>query len=214
MHDTIGVESSARDLRGARDEGGAAIDTGVVDAARRRDHQAFALIVGAYQERLNALVYHIVQDRGATQDVVQDALLRAYRALPQFRGEATLGTWLHRIAYTAAMDHLRKQGRRPEVVCEDPLPRGAAAICDDSAENSGLRDAIAQGLTALPVDQRLTLLLVDREDLTYREVAAIMDVSPGTVCSRLQRAREKLCAALREQGVGAGRERGNEEVLP
>jgi RNA polymerase sigma-70 factor (ECF subfamily) len=69
-------------------------------------------------------------------------------------------------------------------------------------------------LATLPPDQRLTLLLVDREDLTYREVAAIMDVSPGTVCSRLQRAREKLRAALREQGVGAGRERGNEEVLP
>jgi RNA polymerase sigma-70 factor, ECF subfamily len=192
----------------------AGIDAGVVRAAQRRDHRAFALIVSVHQERLNALVYHIVQDRGATQDVVQDALLRAYRALPRFRGEATLGTWLFRIAYTAALDHLRRQGRRPEVVCEDPLPRGAAAICDDSAESSGLRDAIAQGLTALPADQRLTLLLVDREDLTYREVAAIMDVSPGTVCSRLQRAREKLRAALREQGVGAGRERGNTEVLP
>ena len=192
----------------------AGIDAGVVRAAQRRDHHAFALIVGVHQERLNALVYHILQDRGATQDVVQDALLRAYRALPQFRGEAALGTWLYRIAYTAAMDHLRRQGRRPEVICEDPLPRGASATCNDSTESSGLRDAITQGLTALPLDQRLTLLLVDREDLTYREVAAIMDVSPGTVCSRLQRAREKLRAALREQGVGAGRERGNKEVLP
>jgi RNA polymerase sigma-70 factor (ECF subfamily) len=210
---SIGVEPSTRDRRGTQDGAGARIDADVVCAAQRRDHHAFALIVAAYQERLNALVYHILQDRGATQDVVQDALLRAYRALPQFRGEATLGTWLYRIAYTAAMDHLRRQGRRPEVICEDPLPRGAAATCDDSAENSGLRDAIARGLAALPVDQRLTLLLVDREDLTYREVAAIMDVSPGTVCSRLQRAREKLRSTLREQGVGAGRERGNEEVL-
>jgi RNA polymerase sigma-70 factor (ECF subfamily) len=183
-----------------------------VRAAQRRDHQAFALIVSAHQDRLNALVYHIVQDRGATQDVVQDALLRAYRALPQFRGDAALGTWLYRIAYSAAMDHLRRRGRRPELVCEDPMPIETAAACDDCAEHTGLRDAIAQGLTALPVDQRLTLLLVDREDLTYRDVAAIMDVSPGTVCSRLQRARKKLRAALREQGVGAGRVRDNEEV--
>ena len=190
----------------------AGIDAGVVRAAQRRDHRAFALIVSVHQERLNALVYHILQDRGATQDVVQDALLRAYRALPQFRGEAALGTWLYRIAYTAAMDHLRRQGRRPEVICEDPMP--SAPADDDHAEQTSLRDAIAQALATLPPDQRLTLLLVDREDLTYREVAAIMDVSPGTVCSRLQRAREKLRAALREQGVGAGRERGNEEVLP
>ena len=214
MHDSIGAKSTTRDQRGVQDHAHEGIDASVVRAAQRRDHRAFALIVSVHQERLNALVYHIVQDRCATQDVVQDALLRAYRALPQFRGDSALGTWLYRIAYTAAMDHLRRQRRRPEVISEDPLPRGAAAICDDSAESSGLRYAIAQGLTALPADQRLTLLLVDREDLTYREVATIMDVSPGTVCSRLQRAREKLRAALREQGVGAGRERGNEEVLP
>lgn len=196
-----------------RDDGQARIDAGVVRAARRRDHQAFALIVNAHQERLNALVYHIVQDRGATQDVVQDALLRAYRALPQFRGEAALGTWLYRIAYTAAMDQLRRQGRRPELVCDDPLPTDAtAAASEDDSENIGLRNAIALGLAALPAEQRLTLLLVDREDLTYREVATIMDVSPGTVCSRLQRARKKLRAALRAQGVRAGRESGNEEV--
>jgi len=214
VHDSIGAESTTRNLRGVRRDGLAEIDASVVRAAQRRDHVAFALIVNAYQERLNALVYHIVQDRGATQDVVQDALLRAYRALPQFRGESALGTWLYRIAYTAAMDHLRRQGRRPELICEDPLPFDAAAVCDDHAEHAGLRDAIAQALTALPVDQRLTLLLVDREDLTYRQVATIMNASPGTVCSRLQRARGKLRAALREQGVGAWRERGNEEVLP
>jgi RNA polymerase sigma-70 factor (ECF subfamily) len=109
------------------------------------------------------------------------------------------------------MDHLRRRGRRPELACEDPLPIETAAVYD-TAERTGLRDAITQGLTALPVDQRLTLLLIDREDLTYRQVATIMDVSPGTVCSRLQRAREKLRAALREQGVGTERASGNEEV--
>ena len=213
MHDSIGAESTARNLRGVRRDRRAEVDADVVRAAQRRDHRAFALIVGVHQERLNALVYHVVQDRGATQDVVQDALLRAYRALPQFRGEAALGTWLYRIAYTAAMDHLRRLGRRPELVCEAPVPiETATALHDDDAERSGLRDAIARGLTALPADQRLTLLLVDREDLTYREVATIMDVSPGTVCSRLQRARTKLRAALREQGIEARRARDDEEV--
>jgi RNA polymerase sigma-70 factor, ECF subfamily len=212
VHDTIGVESPARERRGTQDDSQTAFDASVVRAAQRRDHRAFALIVAAHQERLNAVVYHIVQDRGATQDVVQEALLRAYRALPQFRGEAALGTWLYRIAYTAAMDHLRRQGRRPELVCDYPLPVEAAAALHDSAEHSGLRDAIARGLATLPADQRLTLLLVDREDLTYREVATIMDVSPGTVCSRLQRARTKLRTALREQGIRAGRASDDEEV--
>ena len=182
-----------------------------MDAARRRDHQAFALIVNAHQERLNALVYHIVQDPEATQDVVQDALLRAYRALPQFRGEAALGTWLYRIAFTASMDHLRRQGRRRELARQDPWPADAALQHDDT-ERTGMQDVIDQGLSALPADQRLTLLLVDREDLTYREVATIMGVSPGTVCSRLQRAREKLRVALSEQGVRVGRTRGDEEA--
>ena len=211
MHDSIGAESTTRNLRGVRSDRRAEVDAGVVRAAQRRDHHAFALIVSVHQERLNALVYHIVQDRDATQDVVQNALLRAYRALPQFRGEATLGTWLYRIAYTAAMDHLRRQGRHPELVCEDPLPFAAAAADDDCAEQTGLRDAIAQALATLPPDQRLTLLLVDREDLTYRQVAAIMGVSPGTVCSRLQRARGKLPSALRKQGLTASRT-GGEEV--
>lgn len=209
MHDSIGAESTTRNLRGVRRDRRAEVDADVVRAAERRNHRAFALIFSVHQERLNALVYHLVQDRGATQDVVQDALLRAYRALPQFRGEAALGTWLYRIAYAAAMDHLRRQGRHPELVCEDPIPFAAAD--DDHAEQTGLRDAIAQALTTLPPDQRLTLLLVDREDLTYREVAAIMGVSPGTVCSRLQRARGKLRIALRKQGLTASRA-GGEEV--
>ena len=186
------------------------IDAHVVDAAQRRDHQAFALIVGEYQERLNALVFHMVQDQAATQDVVQEALLRAYRALPRFRGEAALGTWLHRIAYTTAMDHLRRDGRHPEVVCEDPRPEEGVDANDAYAEQSSLRQAIAEALDALPVDQRLTVLLVDREELTYREVAAIMDVSPGTVCSRLQRGRERLRESLRKQGVRAGRAQSGE----
>ncbi len=205
MHDSIGAESTPRDQSGTRDDSPSEIDAGIVRAAQRCDHRAFALIVDTYQERLGALVYHLVQDQGAMQDVMQDALLRAYRALPQFRGEAALGTWLYRIAYTAALDHLRRQGRRPELICEDPLPFDATAAYDDHAERASLRDAIAQALTALPVEQRLTLLLVDREDLRYREVARIMGVSPGTVCSRLQRARGTLRAALRERGIGTGR---------
>ena len=210
MPDSTGVESSAREPRARPVPADCAIEADVVLAAQRRDHQAFALIVGEYQERLNALVFHMVQDQGATQDIVQEALLRAYRGFPRFRGDAALGTWLHRIAYTTAMDHLRRHGRHPEVVCEDPRPEDVVGAHDDYAEHSSLRHAIAEGLDALPVDQRLTLLLVDREDLTYREVAAIMDVSPGTVCSRLQRAREKLRESLRERGVRTGRAHGGE----
>lgn len=170
------------------------IPAAVLCAARRGDHAAFTEIVDRYEPHLRALVCHVIQDRDQVEDVLQDALLRAYRALPAFRGNAALGTWLHRIAYTTSLEHARRRARLREA------PESAAAERASSAPDMGddlaLREVVARALTALSAEQRLTLLLVDREGLDYREVAAIMGVSAGTVCSRLVRARARLRMAL------------------
>jgi RNA polymerase sigma-70 factor, ECF subfamily len=175
------------------------IDAAVVRAAARGDHKAFARIVTQYEPRVRALAFHLLGDTERTHDVVQDAFLDAYRGLPSFRGDAAFGTWLHRVTYNAALRRLR----RP-VVAEVPIVdhetgrEDAAAGGDDELE---LHDALRTALAALPPEQRLTLLLIDRDGYDYREVAGITDVAPGTVCSRLHRARAAVKDALRAGGL-------------
>ena len=185
-------------------------ETDLLERIRAGDRSACDECIIEHAPGVFRLALRLVRNKAEAEDVMQETFLSAFRGIDRFDGRSSLRTWLYRIAYTTALDHLRRRGRRPEVVCEDPRQGDAGYAHDDSAERSSLRHAIARGLDALPVDQRLTLLLVDREDLTYREVAAIMDVSPGTVCSRLQRAREKLRESLREQGVRAGQAQAEE----
>ena len=176
----------------------------VVRAAMSRDHAAFAEIVTHYEPRLRALIYHLVLDAELTHDVLQETYLRAYRALPSFRQDAKLGTWLHRVACTAALEQLRRRARRREApartALDDGSPEalGTASSISDLGGDLALREAVATALAELSPEQRLTLLLIDREGYDYRSVAEIMRVSPGTVCSRLQRARGKLRSALEE----------------
>lgn len=168
----------------------------ILSAAIRRDHAAFAEIVTHYEPRLRTLIYHLVLDTELTHDVLQETYLRAYRALPSFRREAALGTWLHRIACTAALEQVRRLGRRRDAPA--PEATGGPAHAPDPGGDLALREAVAAALATLPPEQRLTLLLIDREGYDYRAVAEIMRVSPGTVCSRLQRARTKLRRTLGE----------------
>lgn len=167
----------------------------VLEAARHGSHSAFAAIVDRYEPRLRATVFYIVQDEELTRDVLQETFLRAYRALPGFRRQASLGTWLHRIAHTTALEQLRTARRRPEA----PLPadsEASTAATGDPGDDLALREIVAKAIAQLPPKQRLVLLLIDRDGYDYRTVGEIMGVSPGTVCSRLQRARSKLRAAL------------------
>ncbi len=167
----------------------------VLEAAKSGDHEAFAALVRKYEPGLRAIVFYVVQDDELSRDTLQETFLRAYRALPRFRGQSTLGTWLHRIAYTAALEQLRTRRRHPEEPLPDDVGSGAQRGSDaiDEVEE---RDLIAKALAQLPPKQRLVLLLIDRDGYDYRSVAGITGTSPGTVCSRLQRARGKFRAAL------------------
>jgi RNA polymerase sigma-70 factor (ECF subfamily) len=136
-------------------------------------------------------------------DALQDAYVRAYRALPRFRRDADLGSWLYRITYNACIDELRRARRRPGPVdtAAEGWDRPSRAPGPDRVV--GAADAAARALAALPVDQRVTVVLVDGEGFDNVTAARILGVAPGTVASRLSRARAAMRARL-EGEAGRG----------
>jgi RNA polymerase sigma-70 factor (ECF subfamily) len=158
------------------------------NAGPETDRATFLRVVRDHDARLRAVVSRMVGgDRDRTDDVLQEAYLRAFRSFGGFRAEADVGTWLHRIAYNACVDELRRARRRPvpvDVVRERSASAPEAAVAD--------ADVLRRALAALPVDQRAAVLLVDGEDLDHEAAAAVLGVAPGTVASRLSRARRTL----------------------
>lgn len=161
------------------------------------DGAAFGAVLRHYDSRLRALAFRLLGDSDLTDDVLQEAYVKAYRALPRFRGEADLGTWLYRIAYNACMDELRR-GRREDLPLE--MAERAASPGGDPGERAGEAAALSDALAALPAQDRAAVLLVDRDGLPYARAAEVLGVPAGTVASRLNRARAALRAALEEVG--------------
>jgi RNA polymerase sigma-70 factor (ECF subfamily) len=168
-----------------------------VGAARRGDERAFAAIVKEYDHGLRALAYRLLGDRDLMDDVLQEAYVRAFRALPRFRGEARLGTWLYRIVYNACLDELERERRVHEVPLDEadawPEARDATSALAD-------RDALARALAQLPPEERAAVLLVDAQGFDYDSAAEVLGVPKGTVGSRLNRARAALRRALTDEG--------------
>ena len=157
--------------------------------ARRGDAAAFALLLRADDESHRRLAYRLLGDRAAMDDVLQEAYLRAYRALPRFRGGAAFGTWLYRIVYNACLDELRRGRSRREVA----LHEQPAGVSPDGVEE---QLDLERALAALPPELRAVVLLVDAEGLSYDEAAEVLGVASGTIGSRLSRARAALRDAL------------------
>lgn len=171
----------------------------VLARAKAGDRQAFTEVVRHYDHRLRALAYRLLGDRAAMDDALQEAYVKAYRALPGFREDAGLGTWLYRITYRACIDLQRRESRRRTGTTEwSPPPANAAGPAADPAATAANRTDLQRALAALPVDQRAAVLLVDAEGLDYDAAAAVLGVAPGTIASRLSRARAALRAALAE----------------
>ena len=194
------------DADGARQRHAGDVPAVVVAAARSGDHDAFAAIVGHYDERLRVLAFHLLGDRDLMDDALQDVYASAYRALATFRGESGLGTWLFRITYTTCMGYLRRRravdgGTAARGAGEDdPLDRLPARGADP-ADRVAARGDLRAALAALPAGQAAALILVFREGLTYEQAAAVLGIAPGTVGSRLTAARAALKRALGwEQG--------------
>jgi RNA polymerase sigma-70 factor (ECF subfamily) len=171
------------------------IDQGVLAAAAAGDDAAFIDVMRHYDRRLRIVAYHVLGDRQLMDDVMQDVALKVYRSLAGFRGEASLGTWLCRITYRACCDAVARSGR---LVPLSPEQMPEPADCDlDPAETVAVHEALAEALAALPPEQRLAVLLVDREGFDYATTADILGVPTGTLASRLSAARASLRRHLR-----------------
>lgn len=181
-------------------------DARLVERVQRGDKRAFDLLVVKYQYRIQALVSRYVRDQDDIQDVVQDAFLKAYRALPRFRGESQFYTWLYRIAINTAKNFLVARSRRPPAtdvdVVDAEFHSGGEALTDiDTPENElageQLRAAVFEALEALPEDLRTAVTLREFDGLAYEEIADIMECPVGTVRSRIFRAREAIDKVVR-----------------
>lgn len=180
-------------------------DQQLVERVQRGDKRAFDLLVLKYQHKILALVTRFVRDTHEAQDVAQEAFIKAYRALPNFRGESAFYTWLYRIAINTAKNQLASRGRKPREVdasIEDvEFYEGEHALKDiDSPERLLLRDEIEatvnQSIQLLPEDLRMALTLREFEGLSYEDIAEVMQCPVGTVRSRIFRAREAVDKAL------------------
>jgi len=183
------------------------VDQQLVERAQRGDKHAFELLVSKYQRRLGRLISRFVRNAAEAEDVTQDAFIKAYRALPAFRGDSAFYTWLYRIGINTAKNHLVAQGRRAPT--STPFDAEEAEDFEDAAllhevstpENELMSKQVVEvvnsSLQELPDDLRTALTLREIEGLSYEEIAAVMDCPIGTVRSRIFRAREAIAANLR-----------------
>ena len=182
-------------------------ENALIVAARKGDARAFNQLVLRYQGLAYNVAYRILHDPDAAADATQDAFLSAFRAMGKLRG-ASFKSWLLRIVTNACYDQLRVKQRRPTSSLDD-LPVEAdhtyyledtSELPDEFVERRELNRAIQAGIDQLPVEQRAVLVLSDGQGLSYQEVAEVLDISLGTVKSRLSRGRAKVRGFLLEKG--------------
>lgn len=179
----------------------AEVDRQIVARVQGGQKQAFNLLVTKYQIRIAKLVSRFIPDDAEVADVTQEAFIKAYRALPNFRGDSAFYTWLYRIAINAAKNHLVATKRRPprtdiDVSGGEPNEQGFELVDETTPEgyaaSEELRELIVATLDELPKELRTALVLCEIEGLSYDEIAQAMDCPVGTVRSRIFRARQAL----------------------
>lgn len=182
------------------------VDQALVERAQAGDRRAFDMLVLKYQQRISNLIGRYVRDSSEVLDITQDAFLKAYRALPGFRGESAFYTWIYRIAINTVKNHMMSQGRRPpgddvEAEVAEQMDIGAKLreVATPEAEllSSEIADSVQAALDGLPQDLRTAIMLREFEGMSYEEIATTMDSPIGTVRSRIFRAREAIDKRLR-----------------
>jgi RNA polymerase sigma-70 factor (ECF subfamily) len=181
-------------------------DQQLVQRVQRGDKSAFDLLVRKYQHRVLKLVGRFVNDAAEAEDVAQEAFLKAYRALPAFRGDSAFYTWLYRIAINTAKNTLVSNRRRPvefDLDLQDPEQHDRQAMLKDADTPEGvllteeIRGVVERALEQLPEDLRTAIVLRELDGLSYEEIAEAMDCPVGTVRSRIFRAREAIDKKLK-----------------
>ncbi len=183
------------------------IDLQLVERVRAGDKQAFGLLVEKYQRKLLRLLSRMVRDPDEVEDIAQETFIKAYRALPQFRGDAAFYTWLYRIGVNTAKNYLASRGKAmptlsEQALDEDDEPDDRLVVKDIGTPESELLSkqmviAVNEAVDALPEELRQAITLREMEGMRYEEIAEAMDCPIGTVRSRIFRAREAIAAKLR-----------------
>ena len=176
-------------------------DKKLVKRVQKGDKGAFDLLVLKYQHKIVNLVMRYVRDPDLALDITQEAFIKAYRALPRFRGDSAFYTWMYRIAVNTAKNHLAAQRRRPmdvELDLQDPEQFDLHAKLRETDTPEGvtlgreLQEAVERAIAALPEDLRTAIILRELEGMSYEEIAQTMECPVGTVRSRIFRARDAI----------------------
>ena len=183
------------------------VDQALVERVQRGDKRAFELLVSKYQRKIFRLLSRLIRDPAEIEDVAQEAFIKAYRALPNFRGESAFYTWLYRIAINTAKNHLVAQGRRAPTTTDAEVEDAenfddADQLRDYNTPDAMLLsrqvgEAVNRAIEKLPEDLRTAVVLRELEGLSYEEIAEAMNCPIGTVRSRIFRAREAIASELR-----------------
>jgi RNA polymerase sigma-70 factor (ECF subfamily) len=192
---------------GGQVPGNREIDQALVERAQRGDQKAFGMLVEKYQRKLGRLLSRMVRDQAEVEDVVQESFIKAYRALPNFRGDSAFYTWLYRIGINTAKNYLVSMGRRPQIShdveiedaenFEDAEELRTAETPETEMMTKEIAKTVNETMMALPDELRTAITLRELEGLSYEEIATLMSCPIGTVRSRIFRARETIAAKLR-----------------
>ena len=181
-------------------------DKELVKRVQKGDKGAFDLLVLKYEHKIVNLVMRYVRDHEQALDISKEAFIKAYRALPRFRGDSAFYTWLYRIAVNTAKNHLAAQRRRPmdiELDMQDPEQYGLHAKLKETDTPEGvtlsqeLQDTLERAIEALPDDLRTAIILRELDGMSYEEIAQAMECPIGTVRSRIFRARDAIDGKLK-----------------
>ncbi len=183
------------------------IDQRLVERAQAGEKRAFDLLVSKYQRKLSRLLSRFIRDPAEVEDVAQEAFVKAYRALPSFRGDSAFYTWLYRIGINTAKNHLVAMGRRAPTTTEFDADEAETFEDGDQLRDINtpeslmmsrqIGETVNAAMDGLPEELRTAITLREIEGLSYEEIAAIMNCPIGTVRSRIFRAREAIAAKLR-----------------
>lgn len=190
-------------------------DKELVKRVQKGDQVAFDMLFARYQVKILNLISRYVRDSEEVQDVAQEAFIKAYRALPRFRGDSAFYTWLYRIAINTAKNHLVARSRRPpsmDVDIQDADYRDDADMLRDTEDPESalsrdqLQETIHKALADLPDDLRSALTLREFDGLSYEQIAQVLDCPVGTVRSRIFRAREFVDERMQPMLLGTDSE--------
>ena len=183
------------------------LDQVLVERAQGGDKHAFGLLVQKYQRKLGRLLSRMIRDPAEVEDVVQEAFIKAYRALPNFRNESAFYTWLYRIGINTAKNYLVAMGRRPRAVPEievedaENFEDGDELRTIDTPETELMSKQVAktvnETVASLPEELRTAITLREIEGMSYEDIAQVLGCPIGTVRSRIFRAREAISARIR-----------------